>query len=1228
MASSVFFDRQDHELLHMVNMVLEKDQNVSSRYTQHLFDAALHPHGIKELAVSNDKRIAYAVINLLSSLEVGQAKDRLMALNALYEEVIFCGNSQFRFNTGRVLIQIMKELVRSYGDKERQLKLAHDFRLATSGRPRVIRAFLKRYYLLEMPEAWNQVTFDHHVHDANTKGRKSPTHLIMDAWIKGIRSLTVIYYNYVPPSAVQELMQAAKIMGITAHVGVEYKAIFRGRYVNFIWEPTGFADHNDMLAFLSEPKTLELMEQGRAASRYQEQFVLSLLDKYNTVHRFGMEKLFGVSFPEISYEKLKGYVSFGQPSRLHLAGLIHQTALPDLKKRYNDVKAEMPVATAEKRRALQEVLDQLCLLDPDEILEIWLGKEQNPGLPWEDVPPTAEDAPELLRLPAYSLLNRLAAVRSNSSITLSLAGLRVEDVLEILYNCGGMISKIELFNLKEHAEGNLLYTEEISALQQAINSGSPVFLKRLIHGIIRNYGCALDPIYKENGGNGGAKAVPAGTAHAESAPDDITRPGLGTESAAESAGEDPGADRGHPDKTGADKSSEDRSSPEKNGPEKSGAEKMGAGAAKPAAAPTGAANALNYAPDRASVMTSDLGPVLTPEFAPNMAFGLVPELAPGLEANLASGLEAGLAPGLGRDPAREQHDGGALPARPTTSQASVAEAGPGASAGMPRNEILHEEIFHEEMSEEKAERCRHLTEILRNIPRFKSFYQSSKLGITIGSDSTSRSNRLHGMGFGCTDTLPPRSQRQIFVKSPDNLRQLLFLQQKVSQRTTYIRREHLFLHKRVLELVRSLPGCRHFMFTRQQDWVVNASDITADSRGNLATLGGFQRDHPIQPCRDTRHKRGSLEGTNDDLRLGFSYLSTILQNILKVLAGFVPACLTFQYTQDWWVLAWFGPVLWFGITGLRNIVQAVVGGGGISRSPLLRWNNFVSWNRLCDSLMYTGLSVPLLELGVRHLLLEGMFGIDQSNAPLIFFTVISTVNGFYIAAHNAYRGFPKEAIIGNLFRSVLAIPVSLVYNQIFMFLFQIAMPETAAVLILQSGAIVSKISSDTVAGIIEGLADRASNLRMRHWDCTAKLRQFFDCFAQLELLLPEEENVLEILARPKDYWGHLGTEIHKLEKNLIINSLDLMYFWFYQPRGRHKLRLLIKEMTPEERAIFCRSQLVLSREQEVSQLFVDGITGRNFARPLSFYLDRVGTYLKELSKASGVNLSQGYNPRV
>ena len=113
-----------------------------------------------------------------------------------------------------------KDMVRLQGDPLEQLKLAHDFRKAALGTPRVVRRMLARYHLPEMPEAWNQQAFDHHVHDANTKGRKSPTHLVMDAWLKGLRFITVVYYNTVDPEAASELLRAARIMGITVRIGI------------------------------------------------------------------------------------------------------------------------------------------------------------------------------------------------------------------------------------------------------------------------------------------------------------------------------------------------------------------------------------------------------------------------------------------------------------------------------------------------------------------------------------------------------------------------------------------------------------------------------------------------------------------------------------------------------------------------------------------------------------------------------------------------------------------------------------------------------------------------------------------------------------------------------------------------------------------------------------------------------------------------------------------------
>lgn len=41
---------------------------------------------------------------------------------------------------------------------------------------------------------------------------------------------------------------------------------------------------------------------------------------------------------------------------------------------------------------------------------------------------------------------------------------------------------------------------------------------------------------------------------------------------------------------------------------------------------------------------------------------------------------------------------------------------------------------------------------------------------------------------------------------------------------------------------------------------------------------------------------------------------------------------------------------------------------------------------------------------------------------------------------------------------------------------------------------------------------------------------------------------------------------------------------------------------------------MLKRNREISQVFVDGLVGRNFAKALSFYLDRSDAYLYDMVK--------------
>ena len=113
---SLRFDPQDYQLLAMINRTVTKSQKgLPSLMPQ------LSPSGIMELAVPVELRMASAVLRLLDTLSQGRADDRIEALAALRDEVLVMARTSLRINTGRVLVQLMKELVRSHGDFETQL---------------------------------------------------------------------------------------------------------------------------------------------------------------------------------------------------------------------------------------------------------------------------------------------------------------------------------------------------------------------------------------------------------------------------------------------------------------------------------------------------------------------------------------------------------------------------------------------------------------------------------------------------------------------------------------------------------------------------------------------------------------------------------------------------------------------------------------------------------------------------------------------------------------------------------------------------------------------------------------------------------------------------------------------------------------------------------------------------------------------------------------------------
>jgi len=997
---SLFFDKRDHELIQIVSSVYDVDSTLG--YTRKLYYSFFHPLGIKELAESKGLRTAYAIVDLLESMERGGMEHRLQALRGLKDDIFSTSDGPMPENTARVLLQIMKALVRAKGEDSLQLQLAHDFRMAAFGKPRVVRKLLKHYHLLEMPEGWNQITFDDHVHDANTSGRKSPTHLIMDAWIKGIRRLRVIYYHYIEPRFAAELIEAARIMEIDLRIGIEFWARYRDRYISFIWVARGLPDAEAFLCFLAEPHVVEFMEKGKQVLVAQKKYVLRLLDHFNETHLDEICQSLDIDMPKLCPEEFLRFSFPGQPSVPHLGEYIHFLAVQAMKRHIDELNKIYSRSDATEQLRIKTLVEKMDRFNAQNVISTYLCPSRHPDIVYPDAAGDDPDAPDRLKLGFKDLLETVAQLHCRFRITLKLSNLKPEDILEILYAANGLITRLEIINLKDFIAGKTDHIFLTNLLQKAINEGSLLKLKRVVRQIIR------------------------------------------------------------------------------------------------------------------SVEKSD--------------------------------------------------------------------------------------------DTDKHDRMGKLIDILYDIDALKNMYTIRPLKSRIGSDSTGKSHQAYGMGFGIVNTLSVKAEKELAKNIGDRL--ILPANINVSHRITSFPANNIKPGFRwMMTVLRWVPGLDQIMPVKKKEWVFDSFSLDMKKKGNIVTLGGIQKESSNDLKLDSQHTEKITREKS------WENLNTRLKNCLKVFIGFVPAFICFALTKDWWFLAYFGAFIWFGITGFRVVLQSVLGGGGINRSSLLKWNNYVSWERLTDSLLYTGFSVPLLDYAIKTLLLDKALGINMSSSPLALYSVMALGNGIYLSSHNAFRGFPKGVITGNFFRSILSIPVAILFNTVISgLLLFFNVPGVEAVL-QKWAAIISKAASDTVAGVIEGMADRVRNMNLRKRDIKKKFSDLFETYVRLELLFPETEE-LKILEKPEALFTSRNFEVKDLAIMIIINSLDLFYFWMYLPRARIQMLNMVSRLTPEEKVIFFQSQEILKQEQYISRLFVDGILGRNFSRPLSFYLT---TYKKYLSAIGNMN---------
>ena len=1011
-----YYDPEDYQLLAMISQTVKKNRSGQSRLM-----SKLSPNGIIELADPIELRMASAVLRLLDTLEQGKADERLWALSALHDEVLVMSRTFLRINTGRVLVQIMKELVRSKGDFESQLRLAHDFRQAATGRHSVVRRLLHRYFMLEMPEDWTQAVFDNHVHDANTKGRKNATHLIMDAWLKGIRYLTVIYYNYVSPEAANELLRAAEIMGMHVRIGLLFHAPFRGRLVDLIWIPRNVTSAEDFTDFLGKPEIAQLMKEGRSATRWLERRILHILDLWNETERLRLAPLIGGTADPLNANEFMAFVGSGQASLQHLAEFIHKKIFPFMEKRAASLRETLasPELSEGRRIETQASLETLDSFTIEAVLARLNDPHLCPESAYLQNACNSADCPELLNHSPYELLQKLDQLYPSARVVLNLAKLSTEDVLELLWDCKGGITHLELFNFKDWQNGDMESIQQINELQHAINDGSVPRLKHILLSMLRD-----------------------------------------------------------------------------------------------------------------------------------------------------------IAPGLHDSDAHESH-GSAMSESP---------------------------------------RVRKMRVILQNLPVFCSYYRTSKLRTSLGTDSTSRPGSRFGMGLAYPETLPRRARREL-DDTGRSAHLLLPIRTELKEQITYTSGLSDDASP-LIRLLRHLPGLRHLGQKRKKEWkafsrnsvVCNEGRCSIatskdSASGNIITLGG----------NDKIFSNGFRPTVEEERTVGerMHYLNSRITNAMRFLIGFLPAFFSFFFTQAG-MLAWLGAPLWFLISAVRNIVQSVLGNGGWHRSSLLHWKNYVTWTNFYTSLMYNGLAVVLLEPILRWKVLQMGMGWNIVTAPVGTYIVLGLACGLFKMGTHVLQGFSPRSLYIDGLCTLLSLPLILLMHTVL--LGAAGMLHYDASALIPFTVFVVKLVSDFAVGVADGIFDRDRNLRLRMTDYRSRLKNALTLYSRLEAMFPEK-NVLNMLSNPTELLNTLEKRDPQLRLDLVINALDLMYFWFYQPRANYALLHHLRRFSKSEKLVLLRMQEVLRLEKLVSQLLLHGLVGENFSGPLSFYVANSQDYLHQIRVA-------------
>lgn len=310
-----------------------------------------HPRGFIKKFRKRRISIVESYAKIIGFLESDKYNERLDALKLLARHVLHSKSLEMPLNTARVQLKLMKEAVKNRDNKRVQLERLRDFSISSFGKPKLIRNYLKELNIIEVPETGQQLKdlhmgWDSHVHDNSSYGRKTPTQLIIDAFIKGISRLTVVYNTLSEPEIIKEAIEAGHILGITVNIGLEFYVGGGDKRFHYIYLLPHFKNENDLNDYLESKKEdfnvfirgLEEVGKNRVLA------ITAAIENFNLIHRpkinHGYPKGSIYYLEKLALKDIQDIVPLKHVNRMHLGEFLYNKYQPVLFNRVLQLKAQ------------------------------------------------------------------------------------------------------------------------------------------------------------------------------------------------------------------------------------------------------------------------------------------------------------------------------------------------------------------------------------------------------------------------------------------------------------------------------------------------------------------------------------------------------------------------------------------------------------------------------------------------------------------------------------------------------------------------------------------------------------------------------------------------------------------------------------------------------------------------------------------------------------------------